>query len=119
MQEVHRVNDQGDIGGVLAGCVGNIHLRDNRLFRHDFQPGAHLRGGEITINSPDAGLANAGDFLEQLIREFRAGIICVNQNGKAGRAGLLGHGRHLVHAGVRPVPGRVTSSSSRSAVMPL
>ncbi len=64
VQEVHRIDDECYIGGVLAGGIGELLLGDNRVSCKNVDPGFGTGIGEVAIDAPDAGLADLGDLLK-------------------------------------------------------
>jgi hypothetical protein len=90
MQQVHGVDHQGDVRGVLAGGVGEVLMRHDRVGGQDVGPAFQTRSGEVSVDPPHAGLADLGDLLEQAGGDARRGVVGVDQDGEAGRAGF-GH----------------------------
>jgi hypothetical protein len=86
VKEVHGVDHQGDVRGVLARGVGELLLGNDGVLRQDVGPGLRAGAGEVAVDAPHAGLADLGDFLEQPVGDLRRGIVGVDENGKAGRA---------------------------------
>ena len=93
MEEVHRVDDEGDIGGVLPRGVGELLLGDDGVLGQEIGPCLRAGAGEVAIDAPDAGLADLGDLLEQTVRDLRRGVVGIDQNGKARRAWFSRHER--------------------------
>src|SRR5690606_16053696 len=51
VQQVHRVDHEGDVGGVLAGGVRELLLRDDRMARKHVGPGFGAGAGEVAIDA--------------------------------------------------------------------
>ena len=91
VQQVHGVDHQRDIGGVLARCPhagdSELLLRDQRVARQCLVPAGQPAIGEIAIDAAHDRLATLGDGGEQLIGDARRDVLGVNQHSEAGARG--------------------------------
>ena len=71
MQEVHRVNDEGNVGGVLALGVGELLLRNYREPFELLLPAAQARAGEVSVNPAHARFSERCDLSENGFAPFR------------------------------------------------
>ena len=90
MKEVHRVDDQGDVGGILSSRIGELLLGYDGVLRQNIGPAPGPGIGEVAVDAANAGLTDLGNLLEQAIRDLCGGIVSVNQNSETGRAGSDG-----------------------------
>ena len=91
MKKIHCVDDQGNVGCVLACRIGKLLLGDNCVFGQRVRPCLGARIGEIPVDPADAGFSNLRDLLEQPIGDLRGGVVSVDQNGKARRTIFRAH----------------------------
>jgi hypothetical protein len=91
MQQVHRVDHQRDVGGILAGRIGELLLRHDRMSRQRIGPRLRARAGEVAIDPAHAGFADLGDLLEQPVDDLGRGIVGVDEHGQTRRAGFGCH----------------------------
>lgn len=85
VQQIHRVDDQRDVGGVLAGRVGELLLGNDGMAGQKIRPALGTGGGKVAIDAANAGFAELGDLLEQAIRDLRRRVVGIDQDGKSGR----------------------------------
>ena len=91
VQEIHRVDYEGDVGRLLTSRVGELLLGDNRVLREHIDPGLRAGACEVAINAPNACLADLGDLLEQAVNDLCRGVVSVYQDGKSWRALSIYH----------------------------
>jgi hypothetical protein len=93
--QVHGVDDQRDIGRILADHVREILMRQTGVERRYFGPAIEPRTGEITLDASYAGFPDLRDFLEQSGRDSRLCVIGIDQHGELAREGrIVGYVRH-------------------------
>src|SRR5690625_2221549 len=83
MHQIHRVDDQRDVGGVLTGRIGELLLRQDgeRLQLPD--PAARAIARHVAIKSSYIRVPMLGDLLEKAVRMGGAGIVAIDQHGNA------------------------------------
>jgi hypothetical protein len=91
MKQVHRVDDQGDVGRILSRRIGELLLGDDGVLRQNISPALGPCIGEVAIDAANAGLPDLGNLLEQSVRDLCGRIVRIDQNSETGRAGF---GRH-------------------------
>ncbi len=64
MKQVHRVDDQRDIRGILPDRVGKILLGDDGIGSQQLGSPLEPRAREVAINAPGTRLADGRDLLE-------------------------------------------------------
>src|SRR5690606_16010471 len=96
MQQVHRVDDQGDVARVLALGVLEVLLPLDRPARQDVDPALQRWVGRIAVDAPGRGLAQGGDLAKKRLGDPGRGVLAVDQHGQARGAGGRdqGVGRH-------------------------
>ncbi|MNE58578.1 hypothetical protein D3C80_1536190 [compost metagenome] len=92
MQQVHGVDDQGDVAGVLALGVLEILLPLDRPARQDVDPALQRRTGRIAVDAPRRGFAQGSDLGEQGLGDAGRGVLAVDQDRQARGAGGGGQG---------------------------
>ncbi|MNQ46790.1 hypothetical protein D3C85_606160 [compost metagenome] len=99
VEQVHGVDDQRAVGGVLAPGVGELLDRLDGVVEQHLLPAAQLRAGPVAIDALDAGHAVFGDLFEQAFDDGGRRIVGVDQNGQMlllpGGLGFEGHGSSL------------------------
>ena len=90
MKQVHGVDDQGDVGRILSGRIGELLLGYDGMLRQDVGPALGPCIGEVAIDAANAGLADLGNLLEQSICNLRGRIVGVDQNGETGERSSAG-----------------------------
>ena len=81
MKNVHRVDDHGAVGGVLADGVSELldgleGVEVERLF-----PGIHVGRRPIAVDSSDGDLSIAGSLHQHLRKQGRLSVVAVDQHG--------------------------------------
>ena len=64
VQEIHGVDDQRDVGRVLAFRVGELLVREHGEVLEFLVPATQLLVGEVAVDPSDAGFAERGHLLE-------------------------------------------------------
>lgn len=100
VQQVHRIDDQSDIRGILAAGIGEVLVRLDRVPGEHVGPGFQSGSRKIAIDSPDARLPDTGDLLEQPGRDPGRRVVGVNQNRQSGGAWFGGHTRFMHQSGL-------------------
>ena len=80
VKEIHRVDDQRDIGGVLALDERELLDRLKSEGRMGFHPAFQASIREIPIDAPKARLAEIANMLEQTASEARGDVFSVDQD---------------------------------------
>ena len=91
MKQVHGVDDQGYVGRILSGRIGELLLGYDGVLRQDVGPGLGSGIGEVAVDAANAGLPDLGNLFEQTIRDLCGRIVGVDQNGETGRADFRRH----------------------------
>ena len=82
VQQVHRVDDQRDVGRVLAGGVGELLLRQDGVPGQHLLPAGLLALGEVAVDAAQARLADLGHLLEEAVGDLGRGVVGVDQDGE-------------------------------------
>ncbi|MNZ89696.1 hypothetical protein D3C78_1086310 [compost metagenome] len=82
VEQVHGVDDQRAVGGVLAAGVGELLHRLDRVVQQHLLPLAEVRLGPVAVDALDAGDAVLGDFLEEAFDDGRWCVVGVDQHGE-------------------------------------
>jgi hypothetical protein len=90
MQQVHCVDDQRNVGRVLAFGIGELLVRIDGVLLQDIRSRLELWSGKIPVDAANTGLAELRHFLEQSGRDLRRGVVRIDQHGEAGQALLFG-----------------------------
>ena len=97
VQKIHGVDDESNVGSVLAGRVGKILMRHDRMFGQNVGPRFQSRSGKVSVDTANAGFADLGNLFEESRRDTRRSIVGIDKYSEAGRAGF-GHGTTMPHA---------------------
>jgi hypothetical protein len=84
VKQVHGVNDQGDVGGILSGRIGELLLGYDGVLRQNIGPGLGSGIGEVAIDAANARLPDLGNLLEQSVRNLCGRIVGIDQNSETG-----------------------------------
>src|SRR5690606_37853416 len=95
VHQVHRVDDQGAVGGVLAGGVVELLDRGDRVGQQPVLPPAQVAGGPVAVGAAHAGVAVLGDLRQQRGQGGGVAVVGVDQDRQAG-ASVAGHAVLLV-----------------------
>jgi len=90
VQQVHGIDHERDVGGVLARDIGELLLRNDGVLGQDLGPGLQARAGEVAVDPAHARLADLSDFLEQASGDLGGCIVGVDEDGQAGAAWFQG-----------------------------
>src|SRR5690606_38018629 len=90
VHQVHRVDDQRAVGGVLAGGVVELLDRRDRGGEQSVLPAAQVARGPVAVGAADAGVAVLGDLRQQVRQLGRVAVVGVDQDREAG-ASVAGH----------------------------
>ena len=82
MQQVHRVDDQCDVRGVLAFGVGKLLVGIDGVLLQDIGPRSEVWAGKVAVDAAHAGLAEFRYLLEQTAGNLRRGVVGIDQHGK-------------------------------------
>ena len=111
MHQVHGVDDERDVGGVLAGGVGELLLGEDGVPLQHPLPARLLALGEVAVDAAEAGLADLGHLVEEPVGDLGRGVVGVDEDGELAGAELVGHQRSRTRreavakpSGVRPSP---------------
>ena len=91
MQDVHRLNDQTDVAGVLALGVCGFLMGDQTQFADRGFPALEVVVRPIAIDAAQGRLANRCDLPHDGAGMFGRDIVSVDQHGQQG-AVTFGHG---------------------------
>ena len=91
MQQVHGVDDQGDVPGVLALGIGEILLRLNGEPGENLGPSAQLRTGEVAVDSAGRSFSKRGYLGEKRIGYTGGSVFRIDQNREPRRINLRRH----------------------------
>lgn len=80
VHQVHRVDDERDVGRVLAFRVRKLLVGDEREDRELLLPAPKQRSGEVPVDSPHARLAEGRDLLEDGVCPLRRSVVGVDQH---------------------------------------
>src|SRR5690606_27384922 len=80
MEEVHRVDDEGDVRRVLARRVGELLLGEDGVTLQHLLPSRLLALGEIAIDPPQARLTDLRHLLEERVGDLRAGVVRIDED---------------------------------------
>ena len=89
-RQVHRVDHQADVGGVLALGIGRLLVRDEAERMHLLRPGLEPGRGPVAIDPPQRRFAVGGDFLEDRLGIAGGDVVGVDQDGEQ-RAWFVSH----------------------------
>jgi hypothetical protein len=81
MQQVHRIDDQRDVGCVLAGGISELLLGNDRMPGKRLGPPFGTGAGKVAVNPPDAGFPEFRDFLNQPVHNLGRRVDRVDVNG--------------------------------------
>src|SRR5690606_30995461 len=90
VHQVHRVDDQRAVGGVLAGGVVELLDRRDRVGEQAVLPAAKVARGPVAVGAAHAGVAALGDLRQQLRQARRVGVVGIGPDGEAGTAAGTG-----------------------------
>ena len=88
MQQVHRVNNEGAVGGVLTGSVWELLLRAKCVGVEELLPLGHLRCSPVTINATDGDGPVLGRLREDLGYQRRLRVVAVDEQGHVASVAL-------------------------------
>ena len=98
MQQVHRIDHQPDVRGVLALGIGGLLVGDEAERMDLLRPGLQPRRGPVAIDPPERRFAVAGDFLQDRLGEAGGDVVGVDQDGEQ-RVRSVSHGLELERPG--------------------
>lgn len=81
MQQVHGIDNQCAVGGVLAGGVSKLLLRVQGMGLEGFLPSGHLRRGPVAVDPSHRCRAVLGRFRQDISDQRRLGVVAVDQQG--------------------------------------
>lgn len=94
MQQIHCIDNQCNVGRVLAERICNLQVRNNRITIQNVLPTFQKIIRKVAINPLEAGLADFRQFNKQALGDLRRGVIRIDQD----RQRFVGHS--ICHAGV-------------------
>ena len=114
VEQVHGVDDQARVGGVLAGRVGELLHRLDRPAVELGLPAREPRAGPVAVGAPHGGSAVLGRLVHDGAGVLGGGVVGVDQHGEGGSE--LVHPVILAHppsgsGGVRATAGDRRASS--------
>lgn len=86
VQQVHRVDDHGGIGRVLALGVGELLDRLDRVVQERFLPSLEIRSRPVPICALDKCSAVLGDLSQKRACHLGRSVVGVDEHGKLCRA---------------------------------
>src|SRR6185369_2053221 len=92
MKQVHGVDDEGYVGRILSGRIGELLLGDDGVLRQNVGPALGPDVGEVAIDAANARLPDLGNLLEQSVRDLCRSIVGIDQHRETGRTGFGRHG---------------------------
>ena len=90
IEQVHGVDDQRRVGGVLATRVGELLNRLDRMAEQMLLPADEVRCRPVAVRPLDGGRSVLGDLLEQLGGQAGGRVVGVDQYGESHGVGA-GH----------------------------
>ncbi len=79
IEQVHGVDDHCAIGRVLAGRIGELLDRLNRMFEQAFLPALQVGAGPVAVDALDARHAIIGDLGQEADNDLRRGVVAIDQ----------------------------------------
>src|SRR5690606_29489752 len=80
VHQVHRVDDQRAVRGVLAGGVVELLDRGDRVGQQPVLPAAEVPRGPVAVGAAHAGVAVLGDLRQQRRQVLRVAVVGVDQD---------------------------------------
>ena len=84
MKQVHGIDDQGDVGRILSGRIGELLLRDDGVLGQNIGPALGPCIGEVAIDAANTGLPDLGNLLEQAVGDLCRRIVGIDQHSETG-----------------------------------
>ena len=81
VHDVHGVDDQGAVGGVLAHGVAELLDGLHGVHVQGVLPGVHVLGGPVAVDAADGHRAVLGDLGQHLVQQRGLGVVAVDEHG--------------------------------------